>query len=154
MAHHPADASSRTTIDMTSTKVLLSTLWVVAVFNYLYADVVTLMDSEMLRMIMAGQVGTMRMSRGLLLGAAVLVETAIAMVLLSRVLEYALNRWANMIAGVIHTAAVALSLVLGGGTPTLYYLFFATIEIACTVFIIWYPWRWKPATAPAIPIAA
>jgi hypothetical protein len=154
MANHPADSSPSTTIDMTSTKVLLSTLWVFAVFNYLYADVVTLMDSEMLKMIMAGQVGSMRMTRGLLLGAAVLVETAIAMVLLSRILEYTVNRWANIIAGVIHTAAVALSLVLGGGTPTLYYLFFATIEIACTVFIIWYAWRWKPATAPPSAIAA
>jgi hypothetical protein len=154
MGHHAANSSPSTTIDTKSTKVLLSTLWVFAVFNYLYADVVTLMDSEMLKMIMAGQVGSMRMTRGLLLGAAVLVETAIAMVLLSRVLEYTLNRWANIIAGAIHTTAVALSLVLGGGTPTLYYLFFATIEIACTVFIVWYAWRWKPGTASIRAIAA
>ena len=139
---------------MKGTKVLLSTLWVFAVFNYLYADVITLMDSEMLRMIMAGHVGSLPMTRGLLFGAAVLVETAIAMIVLSRVLEYRLNRWANIIAGVIHTAAVALSLLLGGGTPTLYYLFFASIEIACTVFIIWYAWRWTPATALTSAIAA
>jgi hypothetical protein len=94
------------------------------------------------------------MTRGLLLGAAVLVETAIAMVLLARVLEYRLNRWANIIAGVIHTLAVALSLVMGGGTPALYYLFFATIEIACTSFIIWYAWRWRPVPGPAGAIAA
>lgn len=154
MVHHTADASPSTTIAMQSHKVLLSTLWVFAVFNYLYADVVTLMDSEMLKMILTGQVGSMRMTRSLLLGAAVLIETAIAMVLLARVLDYTLNRWANIIVGAIHTVAVALSLVLGGGAPALYYLFFAAIEIACTLFIMWYAWRWKPATAPPSPVAA
>jgi hypothetical protein len=144
---HTADSSAGTTIEMKRTKVLLSTLWIFAVFNYLYADVITLMDSEMLKMIMTGQVGSMRMTRGLLFGAAVLIETAIAMVLLSRVLKYSLNRWVNIIVGAIHTAAVALSVLAGGGTPALYYVFFATIEVACTLFIMWYAWRWKPATA-------
>jgi hypothetical protein len=134
---------------MRSTKVLLSTLWVFAVFNYLYADVITLMDPQMLKMIMTGQVGAMRMTEGLLLGAALLVETAIAMVLLSRVLEYRLNRWANVIVGAIHTIAVTLSVFVGGGRPTVYYMFFATIEVACTVFIMWCAWRWQPAPAVA-----
>lgn len=149
MVDHAADSSPATTIEMRSTKVLLSTLWLFAVLNYLYADVVTLMDSETLKMIMTGQVGSMRMTRGLLLGSAVLMETAIAMVLLSRVLEYRLNRWSNIIAGAIHTAAVALSVLAGGGTPALYYVFFATIEVACTLFIMWYAWKWRPATAPS-----
>ncbi|HSL70114.1 MAG TPA: DUF6326 family protein [Longimicrobiales bacterium] len=153
MITHAADSSPDTTVEMKSTKVLLSTLWVFAVFNYLYADVVTLMDSETLKMIMTGQVGSIRMTRGVLFGAAVLIETAIVMILLSRILEYRLNRWANIIAGAIHTAAVALSVVAGEGTPALYYVFFAIIEIACTVFIIWYAWRWKP-TARTVPAFA
>jgi hypothetical protein len=84
------------------------------------------------------------------LGSAILIETAIAMVLLSRILEYRANRWANIVIGVIHTAAVILSVFIGGTTPALYYLFFAAIEIACTSLIVWYAWRWNPATAPAI----
>jgi hypothetical protein len=69
------------------------------------------------------------------------METAIAMVLLSRVLPYAANRWANNIVGILHTAMVAWSLT--GDTPTLYYAFFATVEIACTLFIIGYAWTWR-----------
>ena len=152
MVERAGGSSPGTTNDMRSTKVLLSTLWVFAVFNYLYADVMTLMDSEGLKMIMTGQVGSIRMTQGVLLGAAVLIETAIVMVLLSRILDYRLNRWANIIAGAIHTAAVALSVFVAGGTPALYYLFFATIEVACTVFIIWYAWRWKPAIAQGLGI--
>jgi hypothetical protein len=65
------------------------------------------------------------------------METAIAMVLLSRVLPYRANRWANIIVGVLQTASVGLSL-----QATLFYVFFATLEIACTLFIVWYAWTW------------
>ena len=73
---------------------------------------------------------------------AVLVETRIAMVLLSRVLPYQANRWANIIVGVLQTAAVAFSLT-GPFYWNLFYAFFATIEIACTLFIVWYAWTWR-----------
>ena len=122
-------------------KVRLSTLWLFAMLNYLYADVMTLMDPEELKVIMSGGVGPIQISQGFLLGAAILMETAIAMVLLSRFLKYRINRWANIIAGLIHTLAVFMSMFVGD-TPALYYLFFGTIEIGCTLLIIWYAVRW------------
>ena len=128
------------TTAMKDRQVILSTLWIFAMFNYLYCDVMTLMDPEGLKIIMSGQVGSMQITPGFLLGAAVLMETAIAMVLLSRVLKYSANRWANIIAGIIHTAAVSLSMFTG--TPAIFYIFFAAIEIPCTLFIVWYAWRW------------
>lgn len=132
---------------MKDRKVGLSTLWVFAMFNYLYADVHSLIDPATLKQIMTGYVGSIQITQGFLLGSAILIETAIAMVLLSRVLEYGANRWANIVIGVVHTAAVLLSVFVGGTTPALYYLFFATVEIACTSLIVWYAWRWKPASA-------
>jgi len=120
--------------EMKDRKVLLSTLWIFAVLNYLYADVFSLFFNP------TAQEETMRMTEGLVLGFAVLMEIAIAMVLLSRVLKYRANRWANIIAGIIHTEAVFLSLFVG--TPAPYYIFFATIEIACTLFIVLYAWKW------------
>jgi len=62
-------------------------------FNYLYADVVTLMDPVRLKELMTGYAGPFYITQGFLLGAAILMETAIAMVLLSRVLKYRANRW-------------------------------------------------------------
>jgi hypothetical protein len=113
------------------------TLWIFATLNYIYADVLTLFDKTV----------TTSLSQGALLGAAVLVETAIAMVLLSRVLKYRANRWANIIVGAINTVAVLASLLIA--TPALYYLLFAIIEIATTLLIIWYAWKWpSPQTVP------
>jgi hypothetical protein len=46
-----------------------------------------------------------------------------------------------MIAGVIMTAAEAASLFVG--KPHAFYIFYATIEISCTIFILWFVWKWK-----------
>jgi hypothetical protein len=130
---------------MKDMKVRLSTLWLFAMLNYLYADVMTLMDPKVLPEIMSGMAGSMQITEGFLLGAAVLMETAIAMVLLSRVLPYGVNRWANIVVGILHTLSVFASMFVGG-PPALYYLFFGTIEIVCTLLIVWFAWRWaEPA---------
>lgn len=130
--------TSTMTAALKDKRVLFSTLWIFAVLNYIYADVFSLFfNSE-------PQTEVTALTDGSVLGFAVLMETAIVMVLLSRVLKYAANRWANIIAGILHTALVSWSLF--GGT-TLYYAFFATIEIACTLFIIWYAWRWHQQEA-------
>jgi threonine/homoserine/homoserine lactone efflux protein len=68
------------------------------------------------------------------------------MVLLSRILPYTANRWANIVAGVLNTASVTGSLILAP-----HYLLFATIEIACTLFIIWYAWTWRGAEGGPTP---
>jgi hypothetical protein len=123
---------------MKDRKVIFSTLWIFAMFNYLYADFISFVLNP------AMQNMAMRMTAMVVLGWAVFMETAIAMVLLSRVLKYRANRWANIIAGVLHTAAVSWTLF--SGKPAPYYIFFAALEIACTVFIVWYAWHWpKPA---------
>jgi hypothetical protein len=79
------------------------------------------------------------------------METAIAMVLLTRVLKYSANRWANIVAGLFQTAFVSWSLI--GETPNLFYAFFATIEIACTLFIAWYAWKWRNPEGGVLNIA-
>jgi hypothetical protein len=124
-------------------KVLLSTIWIFATFNYLYCDVVSLMDSELLKQYLTGKVNGMIFTQGFLLGAAILVEIPIAMVLLSRVLKYTFNRWANIIAGIIMTLVQTASLF--AGTPAMYYVFCSIFEIASTVLIVWFAWNWRNA---------
>jgi hypothetical protein len=120
----------------------LSAVWLFAVLNYLYADVVALYDPAFLRQLMTGAVGSIQFTQGLLLVISAEVEIPIAMVLLSRILKSRTNRWANIIAGTIMTAVQVSTLFVG--TPTLYYAFFSALEIASTLFIIWYAWRWHP----------
>ncbi|MGB6873718.1 MAG: DUF6326 family protein [Dehalococcoidia bacterium] len=131
---------------MKDRKVILSTLWIFAMFNYLYADYASLLEPGMLEKIMTGSVEGIQITLATLLGGVILMETAIAMILLSRILKYRANRLANIIVGAIHTAAVLLSMVFGGVPPP-YYLFLIIIEVACTLFIIWYAWTWRKQEA-------
>lgn len=128
------------TFEMKDGKVMLSTLWIFATLNYIYADVFSVFFSP------GALKETAIMPAGAVLGFAVLMETAIAMVLLSRVLKYGANRWANIIVGALHTAAVFF-FVFAGTTPAPFSAFFGAIEIVCTLVIIWYAWKWtNPAS--------
>ena len=122
------------TMDM---KAKLSTLWIFVLFNVVFRDIHELFRPGFLEEIMTGTVNGIQMTEGLLLLAAIPMEILIAMVLLSRVLKYRANRWANIIAGVI-----TIAFVIGGGSTDLHYIFFATIEVVCMSLIVWYAWKW------------
>lgn len=137
-------------------KVKLSTLWIFVMFNYLYCDVLGLMDPVLLNQILTGNIGFVEITEEFLLGAAILMEIPIAMVLLSRILNYKANRLANIIAGSIKTIVMIFTMFLGAG-PTMYYMFFGIIEIVTTLLIVWYAWKWvnpgivqKDNTKPSI----
>jgi hypothetical protein len=133
----------------------LSVLWLFATLNYIYADVFFCID-----VLGSGKggPGVLHFSPGAWLGIAVLMEIPMAMILLSRILEPTANRWANIVAGVIETAAVLLtSFILPilhlSGTSS-YYLFFGTIEVASTSLIVWYASRWPTEAASELSLPA
>ena len=130
------------TIKKMDRKVLLSTLWIFVMFNYLYCDILAVFEPGIIEELMTGSIGGIQFTQGFLLGAAILMEIPIAMVVLSRVLKYKANRWTNIVAGIIKTIVMILSMFMGA-PPALYYIFFGTIEIACTSLIVWIAWKWK-----------
>src|SRR5215212_6507856 len=105
-----------TDLDM---NVKLSTLWITASLSYLYCDVISLMDPELLRQYLKGNVNGLAFTPGFLLGAAILISIPIAMVLLSRVLSYRANRWTNITAATFMTAVQSLTLIMGGASTLL-----------------------------------
>ena len=128
-------------MDFKDRKVILSTLWIFVMFNYTYCDILGLMDSSLLKQYLTGVVDGLELTERFLLMGAVLMEIPIAMILLSRILNYQVNRWANIVAASIKTIAMVMTMFVG--IPSLYYMFFGTIEIATTIFIIYYAWTWR-----------
>ena len=125
---------------MKDRKVLLFTLWIFVTANYIFCDVLTLMNAEDLKQILSGSVGALEMTPMFLLWAAIFMEIPFIMILLSRILKYKANRLANIIAGSIMTVVQIMSLFVGESTP--HYTFFSIVEISTTLFIIWYAWTW------------
>jgi len=126
---------------MNDQKVILSTLWVVVLFNIIFADLIGYMNPGDLEKIISGDVG-IEITEELLLVFSLFLEVPIAMVFLSRVLQYNTNRWANIVAAII-----TIIFIVAGGDTYLSYIFFASIEIGCLIFIIWYSWKWKEEKA-------
>jgi uncharacterized protein DUF6326 len=131
-------------VDMPDIKERLSLLWIFALLNYLYADVVALFA-------IAGTRNSFEpLSQWALMGSAVLMEIPIAMILACRLLPFKANRLANIIAAGIMTlvnAFLTFVLPLANGDwhehMFLPYMFFGTIETVCTSVIIWEAWTWS-----------
>src|SRR5438477_9445579 len=127
---------------MHDTKERLSLLWIFALVNYLYADVIALFA-------IAGSRNSFEpLSPWALMSSAVLMEIPIAMILACRLLPFRVNRLANIVAGVFLTLVNGFLTfgppLLGWGMPPAFaeYLFFATIETVCTLIIVWQAWQW------------
>src|SRR5438105_11388227 len=128
----------------------LSVLWIFALLNYLYADVVALWA-----MLGSPPADTPHLGQLALAGSAVLMEIPIAMILASRLLPLRANRLANIIAGSIVTLVngflTFIPPLVGWGRPPALpeYLFFAAIETVCTSVIVWQAWTWSEVEASA-----
>jgi hypothetical protein len=118
-------------------KVLLSTLWIVVMINMVYADV--------LSMHIPGAMEELAKTAGetpiplLMLGGAIMVELPLIMIILSRVLKYQINRWANIIVAIQTSVCV-----VGLSAPYPHYYFIAAIEVICMLLIIVNAWKWRP----------
>lgn len=134
-------------------KVLFSTLWIFLAVNYIYRDILSNMEPGTLQGYLAGTVGEITITQGFLLAGALMMEIPFAMIFLSRVLKGAANRWANIIAAIL-MVVIEIGTMGFGTTPTLHYLFYSVIVIACNLFIAWYAWKrynpeGQPVTQPA-----
>jgi hypothetical protein len=67
-------------------------------------------------------------------------EIPFLMIVLSWVLKYRANRWANIIAGTLFVVTQIGSLFAGAASPM--YIFYTTIEIAGLSLIVWNAWKW------------
>lgn len=124
-------------------RVLLSTLWIFVTVNYIYCDVLSLMEPGFFKLLMAGgQVpGVGQITPVFLLGAAALMEIPFAMIFLSRILGYKSNKIVNIIAGLVMIVVQVSSLFIGT-VPTLHYIFYSVIEIIGALLIVLFAWRW------------
>ncbi|MEM6403850.1 MAG: DUF6326 family protein [Cyanobacteria bacterium P01_D01_bin.116] len=120
------------------TRALLSTLWIFILFNMIFRDLHEFARPGFLEEIMTGTVNGVQITEPLMLIGGIMAEIPISMVLLSQILNYKVNRWANVIAG-----ALTIAFVINNGVKDLDDIFFAIIEVVSLSFIIWIALRWR-----------
>ena len=120
------------------TKVLLSTLWIVVMINMLKADILSLYIPGAADEVAKTSTATGTPIPLLMLGGAIMMEISIAMIVLSRVLSFKVNRWVNIIVSLI-----TIVFVVGGGVSYPHYLFIAAVEVISLLLVIWFAWKWR-----------
>ena len=118
----------------------LSALWVALMLLYIYADIFSLIKPGVIEEMSAGRMGPFPVTQGSLLAASILMVIPAVMVVLSITLKPAVNRWANIIAGVLYTC-VNISILIG--EPWAFYVLFGTSEIVFTCLIVAFAWKWR-----------
>jgi len=118
-------------------KVLYSTIWLFVLLNVIFRDIHEFIKADFIEQILTGVVNGTKITEELMLMGGILMEIPIAMVLLSRVLKYSVNRWANIIAAIFN-----IVVIIGNRPGDLDDMFFATIEIAALLYIVWSAWKW------------
>ena len=120
---------------MPDTRIILSSLWIALMLTYLLGDVLRIFSGDF----KAGEVGGFQLSQWGWLGVAVLMLIPILMLLLTLILDQAVNRWANI--GV--AAFFFLFNLVGLPTyPSAYDKFLIAASLGFNLLTIRYAWHW------------
>ena len=138
MTHRAAETDGR----RLPTQLKLSALWAALMFLYIYADFFSLRKPGELQEVLAGRMGPLPVTQGSLLSAAILMLIPAGMVFLSLALKPRVSRWVNMVLGALYTAVNVWNLV---GETWAFYLLFGIVELALTLLIVGYAWKWRAA---------
>ena len=120
---------------MVDVQIKLSGLWVALMLTYLLGDVLRIFSGDF----KAGEIGGMKMSQGMWLGIAVLMVIPVVMVFLSLTLNYAVNRWANIIVAIFFFVFNLIGLPT---YPSMYDKFLIVVGLVFNVLTVWYAWKW------------
>jgi len=120
-------------------KMKLSALWVALMLLYIYADIFSLYRPGQIEKMMEGLMGPFPVTQGSLLVMSILMIIPAVMVFLSLTLKLKVNRWANIILGVLYTVVNISNLI---GETWVYYIFSGVVEIVLPLLIVWYAWKW------------
>ena len=94
--------------------------------------------------VMAGRMGPFPVTQASLLQASILMLIPAVMVFLSLALKPKVGRWVNIILGVLYTAVNIGNLV---GETWAFYILYGIVEMALTLLIVGYAWKWRNAEA-------
>ena len=119
-------------------KLKLSALWANVMFCYIYADYFGLYVPGALQRMLDGKMGPFGpTTQGILIGTSAMMAIPSVMIFLSVALRATLNRWLNIIFGVVYTLIILMTM-----WDYAFYKFWGVIEVTLTGFIVFYAWRW------------
>lgn len=107
-------------------------------FCYIYGDYFELYKPGKLQQMLSGMTALGATTQGALMAMSTVMVIPSLMVFLSLALPPTVSRWLNIVFGVVYS--VIMVLAIQGSWH--FYIFLGLVEIALTLSIVWYAWRW------------
>ncbi|WP_286968175.1 DUF6326 family protein [Flavobacterium sp. UBA4854] len=123
-----------------NTKIKLAALWTSVMFCYVYGDYFSLYVPKKVEDFISGE--TLLDSPMKLFLAAILMTIPALMIFGSVILKPKLNRWLNMIFGIVYTVIMLLIAFTTIAPWWSFYVFMAFIESILTATIFWTALKW------------
>ena len=125
-------------------KFKLSALWASVMFCYIYGDYFALYPPDQIQELINGKT---RLDEPMkLFAASILMTIPSLMIFLSLALKATVNRWLNIIFGVIFTAIMVLIAISSKGSWWTFYIYLAIVESIITLLIVWLAWTWPKSS--------
>lgn len=121
-------------------KIKLSFFWITLMFFYIYADILGFYSPGIIENVITGELAGIQLSEGYLLVMAVWMAIPSLMIILSATLQASINRWVNLIVGLL--SLVILGATFFVGEFSIRYTFQALIEAVLIIMITWSAWNW------------
>lgn len=120
---------------MVDMKLKLSAIWVALMLTYLLGDVFRIFSGDF----KPGKIADMPVSAAMYLGLAMLMVIPIIMVVLSLMLGYSVNRWANIVVAIFFFSFNLLGLPT---YPSMYDKFLIVVGLVFNILTVWCAWGW------------
>jgi len=123
--------------NLVGVKIILSALWVAAMFVWQQGDVQRLYSGDF----QVGQdiPGKLISPETVWMISAITMTIPVVMIVLSLTLSHSVNRWANIVIGTFYTGYGLIGLPK---YPSAYDRFLIFAGIVFTALIVWYAWKW------------
>ncbi len=127
-------------------RIKISVLWLFAVIIGLLTILLSLFEPGVLDQIIAGQYEGQRLAPEILLGLTVFLLIPLVMAFLSLILKWSVNRWINIIVGLVFTVIGLSGLPEHFVDLTVYAIVLNISVIVATALIVWIAWNAKQKT--------
>jgi hypothetical protein len=121
-------------------KIKLAALWSSVMFCYIYGDYFSLYVPNEVQDFINGK--TLLDSPVKLFAASVLMVIPSLMIFLSIIMKPVLNKWLNILFGLIYTVIMFLIAISSLAPWWSFYVFLAVVEMGLTMSIVIYAWKW------------
>jgi hypothetical protein len=122
-------------------KIKISVLWLFWIVAFLVQMMLVLFEPGVIEQITAGEMAGIQITPELMLASAIMMLVPLVMAFLSLTLKDLINRWANVVLGIVYTGLCLFDLIGSLAQLSAYAILMFISKIVASALIVWYAWK-------------